>query len=96
VTETSRSDEADIMGYFLGGINVSTRNTVKLQSPRLLSDAARMATEFGVKGLERRARLAAPGKSLAGTFAPGANDCGSRECRRCMLGRKDGRRRSSE
>jgi hypothetical protein len=37
------------MGYFLGGINVSTRNTVKLRSPRLLFDAAPLATEFGVE-----------------------------------------------
>jgi len=49
VAEASRVDDAEIMEYFLEGIDVNTRNIVKLRSPRTLSDAARLATEFGVE-----------------------------------------------
>ncbi|KAE9134066.1 hypothetical protein PF010_g2584 [Phytophthora fragariae] len=49
MAEGSRVGDNELMEYFLDGIDLATRNIVRLRGPRTLADAARMATENGVE-----------------------------------------------
>lgn len=49
IAEGRGEEDAEIMDYFLKGIDVATRNFVKLRAPQTLSDAARLATEYGIE-----------------------------------------------